>query len=337
MHGSNIGEGSLIAGLVTLWGIEYTIKSTLMNVKPFIRPISSRYYIYYKDEVGLAITDNDILHLIDEYYANVEMETDEYEMFIVDSAYNKVLEERENSWWQKDIENINFEYFKGQIIEICKYKSGKDAFLSLYRNIDKLNDIDCNEEIIKEILYNMQKNYIQKIANRVFYKEQRKWYVMLPVYNVGAGNAIDISFSWSFKDGSYREILNKIGFDDKDYERINKSFSLDNIMISKSDILLNENGQNKVHIPIANELIMLIKHIFVKGQSNKHSKVVINDDLGVNYNKIGELHIEYKDIHGEINNNDYNVFVRMNDNITGDKYGYTETFVDFKFETCRSN
>lgn len=44
--------GSLIAGLVTLWGIEYTIKSTLMNVKPFIRPISQDIISTTKMKLG---------------------------------------------------------------------------------------------------------------------------------------------------------------------------------------------------------------------------------------------------------------------------------------------
>ncbi len=324
--------GSLIAGLVTLWGIEYTIRGTLMNVRPFIRPISSKYYIYYKENDGVVMTSKDILYLIEDYYTNIEMETDELEMFIVDSAYNKVLEDNKGRKWQKEIENINFDYLKNQIIEICKYNNGRDAFLNLYRNIERLDNTGCNEKIIEEILYNMRENYIEKIANRVICQEKMKWYIFLPVYNVGAGNAIDISFNWSFKDGSYKEILNKIGFNDKDYARINKSFSLDKIMNSKADILLNINGENKVYIPIAGELILLIKHILVKIQSSKADNIVNKDDLHVNYNKIAELHIKCKDIHGELNKNDYSVFLRMYDGIEK-KYGYVETYVDLKFET----
>ena len=323
--------GALIAGLVTLWGIDYTIKSTLMNVKPFIRPISSQYYIYHKEGVGIAITDKDIISLMEEYYVDVEIETDPLEMLIVDVAYNAVLEEYKGSQWQEEIERIDFEYFKDQIIKLCRYETGENAFLALNRNIESLDNTGCNKDIIKRIINNMRQCYLQKIAHRVFHGKQMEWYKVVPVYNVGAGNAIDISFSWNFKDGSYKEILNKIGFNDEDYARINKCFSLDNIMLSKVDVLLNMNGENKVNIPIATELILLIKHIFIKRHNNKNANIATNDDMGIKYNKIADLHIECKDIYGGPNENNYSVLLTMNSGI-GEKYGYTETYVNLKFE-----
>lgn len=40
--------GATIAGIVTLWAIETTIKSTLMNFKPVIRPVHIFMYIQVK-------------------------------------------------------------------------------------------------------------------------------------------------------------------------------------------------------------------------------------------------------------------------------------------------
>ncbi|HZX21224.1 MAG TPA: hypothetical protein VFF25_02420, partial [Clostridia bacterium] len=279
--------GALAAGLVTLWGIETTIKSTLMNIKPLLRPISTEFYIYQNSDGNYVMTDKTLLHLIEEYYKNVEIEIDEYKMLIIDVLYEKVINERESSRWQKDIENIDFGNFKSEIIQICKYQNGEDAFSSLDRSADKLDDTGYNGGVIKEILHNMRETYIKKIADRVFFEEKMKGIysnVMVPIYNVGTGNAIDVSFNWTFKEGSYKKILEKIGFDDEDYAKLNGGLSLTNTSPFSTDVLLNMNGENKMHLPLVYQLSNLVKHIFVKRQSNKNTNMAINDDLGINYN-----------------------------------------------------
>lgn len=326
--------GALVAGLVTLWGIENTIKSTLMNVRPLIRPINTEFYIYQDSEGSYVMTDKDLLHLIKDYYRNVETEIDEYRMLIIDVLYEKVLNERESSRWRKDVEDVDFENFKSEIIKVGKYKNEKNAFSGPDRNINKLDDTDCNEGTIKEILHNMREVYVKRVADRVFFEEKMKGIypdVVVPVYNVGAGNAIDVSFNWAFREGGYKKILDKIGFSDEDYAKLSRNFSLANISPYFSDILLNANGENKMHLPLVYQLANLVKHIFVKRRDNKNADMVINDDLGINYNRIADLHIEYKDIYGDPNESSYKVLFKMTDNI-GEEYGYKKTHINLKFE-----
>ena len=328
--------GALAAGLVTLWGIETTIKSTLMNIKPLLRPISTEFYIYQNSDGNYVMTDKTLLHLIEEYYKNVEIEIDEYKMLIIDVLYEKVMNERESSRWQKDVENIDFGNFKSEIIQICKYQNGEDAFSSLDRSADKLDDTGYNGGVIKEILHNMRETYIKKIADRVFFEEKMKGIysnVMVPIYNVGTGNAIDVSFNWTFKEGSYKKILEKIGFDDEDYAKLNGGLSLTNTSPFSTDVLLNMNGENKMHLPLVYQLSNLVKHIFVKRQSNKNTNMAINDDLGINYNRIADLRIECRDVYGDPSENSYKVLFKMIDDI-GEEYGYKKTHINLKFEEC---
>ena len=326
--------GALVAGLVTLWGIENTIKNTLRSVTPLIRPINTEFYIYQNNKGNYVMTDKDLSQLVEDYHRNVEMETDRYKMLIIDILYERILSQRENSRWQKDVGNVSFENFKSEIIKVCKYNNRENTFSNLDGNAEILDDASYNEGTIRETLHNMKETYIQRIADRVFLEEKMKEMysnVMVPVYNVGAGNAIDVSFNWTLKESGYRKILNKIGFNDEDYARLNEGFTPININPSSTDILLNINGENKMNLPLVNQLADLVKHIFIKRQNNKNENIVINDDLGVNYSRIADLHIECKDIYGDPNENSYKVLLKMIDNI-GEEYGYKKTHVDLKFE-----
>lgn len=62
-YGSIVGAG--IAGIVTLWGIEYTIKSTILNVKPAIRPVKTDFFLY--DKNGVFVTAKPMTVLLEEY------------------------------------------------------------------------------------------------------------------------------------------------------------------------------------------------------------------------------------------------------------------------------
>ncbi|MDI9477067.1 MAG: hypothetical protein ACOX0L_00410 [Natronincolaceae bacterium] len=330
--------GALVAGLVTLWGIETTIKSTLMNVKPLIKPINTEFYIYHNSEGNYVMTDKSFLHLIEEYYRNIEIEIDEYKMLIVDVLYEKVVNERENNRWQKDIENVDFENFRSEITKVHKYQNGENAFSNLDRDADKLDDTgySYNGKAIKEIFHDIRETCIERIADRVFFEEKMRGIypnIVVPVYNVGAGNAVDVSFNWTFKENCYKKILDKIGFNDKDYERLNRGLSLTNINPFSTDILLNMNGENKMHLPLAYQLANLVKHIFVKKLDNRNANVVINDDLSVNYSRIADLHIECKDVYGDPSENSYKVLFKMIDDI-GEEYGYKKTHINLKFEEC---
>ncbi len=327
--------GALTAGLVTLWGIENTIKNTLKNVTPLIRPVNTEFYIYQNSEGNYVMTDKNFSNLIEEYYKNFEMEIDEYKMFIIDVMYERVLNGRENSRWQQNNEDINFGNFKSEIVKVCKYKDEEDFFPNLDRSADKLDYMDYHHEgTMKEVLHNMREAYIKKAADRVFFEEKmRDIYsnVTVPVYNIGAGNATDVSFNWSFKESIYEEILDKIGFNNEDYAKLNEGSSLMSINPFSTDILLNMNGENKMHLPLVHQLSNLVKHIFVKRQDNINEDMVINDDLGTDYNRIADLHIECKDIHGDPNENSYKVLFKMIDNI-GEEYGYKKTHVNLRFE-----
>ena len=180
----------------------------------------------------------------------------------------------------------------------------------------------------------MREIYVKRIADRVFFEEKMKGIcpdVVVPVYNVGAGNAIDVSFNWAFQEGGYKKILDKIGFNDEDYAKLSGNFSLANTSPYFTDILLNANGENKMHLPLVYQLSNLVKHIFVKRRDNKNADIIINDDLGINYNRIADLHIEYRDIHGDPNESSYKVLFKMTDNI-GEEYGYKKTHINLKFE-----
>jgi len=327
--------GALIAGLVTLWGIENTIKSTLMNVTPLIRPVNTEFYIYQNSEGNYVMTDKNFSNLVEEYYKNFEMETDEYKMLIIDVLYERILNGRENSRWQQNNENINFGNFKSEIVKVCKYENEEDFFPNLDRSADKLDYMGYHHEgTMREVLHNMREAYVKRVADRVFFEEKMKDIysnVMVPVYNIGAGNATDVSFNWAFKEGIYKKILDKMGFDDEDYAKLDEGSSLMNINPFSTDILLNMNGENKMHLPLVHQLSNLVKHIFVKRQDNRNEDMVINDDLSTDYNRIADLHIECKDINGDPNENSYKVLFKMIDNI-GEEYGYKKTHVNLKFE-----
>ena len=114
------------------------------------------------------------------------------------------MNERENNRWQKDIENVDFENFRSEITKVHKYQNGENAFSNLDRDADKLDDTgySYNGKAIKEIFHDIRETCIERIADRVFFEEKMRGIypnIVVPVYNVGAGNAVDVSFNLTFK------------------------------------------------------------------------------------------------------------------------------------------
>ena len=91
-YGSLIGAG--IAGIITLWGIEYTIKSTVMNVKPCIRPVKKDFYLYEKKGQGLTITEKPLFHLVEEFASKEKVDMFEVNELVIDAIISKLTEEK---------------------------------------------------------------------------------------------------------------------------------------------------------------------------------------------------------------------------------------------------
>jgi hypothetical protein len=329
-YGSVIG--AVIGGTVTLWGIEYTIKSTIMNVKPVIRPVKTYFYVYSdKNSNGMTITEKKLNEAIKEYFEKQEIDLEELNIFMVIEAYSIVKEKHIGTKWDIELSKLDVNILYKDIRDILKYKTARAGFKLLFEElVEKYKDA-CNKSLIEDIVYELRELYKKRCENNIIFQEEQGGYLFIPVYNVGAGNALDIEVNWDVSNLEYRNVCDDLGFNDKDYLEMERSFSFKNMALLRKEMLMCEKDNNKVHIQISTEIIQLIKFIIEKSRKNNNEKKHANNNILVGENKIAQLNIKYYDIHGYSIENKYDIYLKIWDNIVDEYYSYSEKTFYFRF------
>lgn len=267
--------GAIIGGIVTLWGLNVTIKSTYLNVKPLLRPVRTDFYVYLKDE-NMTMTDKNIVVRVNEYFEKEEINFFELDEYMLEEACSKVANNHKGTKWESDIEKIDIDKLYEGIKEICKCKRNEDAFKLLYYELVSKYDKGFDKDLMEEIRYELKQLYINRCAINIIHEENEKWRYFMPLYNVGAGNALDIEVKWDTSDNSYKEYCDKLGFDEKDYLEMKKSFSLDALETLSADILKIKDGEDKRYFEIPCQIIGLIEVIIYKSFIDKSKDINTN-------------------------------------------------------------
>ena len=320
--------GATIAGIVTLWAIETTIKSTLMNFKPVIRPVKSYFYVYTSKEKGsMVITDTRLVEIFKEHCENDEIDFEELDIYMVIEAYAKIEKKYEGTKWSLEVSKLDVEKLYEEIFNICKHRNINKCFKLLFEELADKYKNEINKSIIEDIIYELKKLYRRESERKLINNELEKWDLFFPIYNIGAGNALDIEVNWDVSDLAYKNICDELGFNENDYDEMNKSFSFKNMELLKKEILLCEKDSNKINIVIPGEIVLLIKFIIKKSEDNYS----IKNNILVKENKIAQLTIRYDNIHGETLEDKYNVYFKIWSNIIDEYDDYNEKTFYFRF------
>ena len=261
-YGSLIGAG--IAGIITLWGIEYTIKSTVMNVKPCIRPVKKDFYLYEKKGQGLTITEKPLFHLVEEFASKEKVDMFEVNELVIDAIISKLTEEKGGTEWEHILKNLNRKKMCNLIKEKCAYHTYKDSMEILYRELDKMYRNGVGRVIAERVT----EHFCCVMAFEAMSSEKNKWGVFFPIYNTGAGNATDVQIKWDFSKNYHRELCSNLGFTDNEYEDMLKYFSLDTIEVAEAEVMLNTNGDNIFRVQVPGEVLLLIENLYLKKIKN---------------------------------------------------------------------
>ncbi|WP_366289730.1 hypothetical protein [Paenibacillus sp. AN1007] len=319
--GSIIGAG--IAGLVTLWGIEYTIKNTLLNVKPVIRPVRTDFFLY--DNQGIFVTEKSRSVLVKEFSEKEKVyfsEMDKYDYVII---LNDLVEEYQDREWGEVFAQVDADNLFEEIKSICKSRTYGEAFSDILNRLpEKYND-GVGEKLAEKI----HENFRRKIVYEAMSEAKRQSFVFFWLYNVGAGNAIDIRIAWDFSKNYHKKLCNELGFSENEYMQMLSNFSLDRLAIAEADIMLNTNTDNKVKAFVPNEVILFIKYLYRKSLENNKEKNTNNNAL-VSEQEISLLKISYTDIHGQEHTEYYDVIFKMSSTFD-DSYDYKEQYFYLKF------
>lgn len=320
--------GATIAGIVTLWAIETTIKSTLMNFKPVIRPVKSYFYVYTSKEKGsMVITDTRLVEIFKEHCENDEIDFEELDIYMVIEAYAKIEKKYEGTKWSLEVSKLDVEKLYEEIFNICKHRNINKCFKLLFEELADKYKNEINKSIIEDIIYELKNLYRRESERKLINNELEKWDLFFPIYNIGAGNALDIEVNWDVSDLAYKNICDELGFNENDYDEMNKSFSFKNMELLKKEILLCEKDSNKINIVIPGEIVLLIKFIIKKSEDNYS----IKNNILVKENKIAQLTIRYDNIHGETLDDKYNVYFKIWSNIIDEYDDYNEKTFYFRF------
>lgn len=330
-HDSNDGDwlgfwgsflGGIFGGLATLITILCTIKSISMNSKPIIKPIKKYFYVYIREEQGgITITDKSLYEMVEYNYKNKEIDFNQLNILMVNEVFISL--KYRNEIWESKIQKIldggiHNKIYK-DIKDICNLRIIEDAFKQLKQELPKRYIDDVDKDLINDFILELIETYrIDVCVNRIIYKESFKDFYFIPIYNVGAGNALDVEVKWDVSDKSYKVLCSELGISKND---LKNRFSFENIGSIAVECLLIEQNSNKINIQIPIEIIYLIKYIVCKS---------IQNNILLDENKIAQLNIDYFDIHGNPGNEKYNVIFKIWDNV--DKvYGYSEKNYYLKF------
>ncbi|MEK4458286.1 hypothetical protein [Paenibacillus sp. FSL R10-2748] len=319
--GSIIGAG--IAGIVTLWGIEYTIKNTLLNVKPVIRPVRTDFFLY--DNQGIFVTEKSRSVLVKEFAEKEKVYFSEMDKFDFMIIINELVEEYQDREWGDVFAQVDADNLFEEVKRICKSKTYEKAFSDILNKLpEKYND-GVGEKLANKI----HENFRRKIVYEAMNEAKRRSFVFFWLYNVGAGNAIDIRIAWDFTRNHHKKLCNELGFSEDEYKQMLNNFSLDHIAIAEADIMLNTNTDNRVKVFVPNEVILFIKYLYKKSLKNHKEKNANNNAL-VSEREISILKISYTDIHGQEHTEYYDVIFKMSPTFD-DSSDYKEQYFYLKF------
>jgi len=323
-YGSIVGAG--IAGIITLWGIEYTIKSTFLNVKPTIRPVKTNLFLYDKEGTGIFVTNKSMSALMKEYAESRKVYFSEIDKLDYMGVIAKIVDEYKGTKWESVFAEIDVEELTKEIKNICALKTYNDAMDNLWVELPEKYKDGVGTKLAESI----NEYYRRKIARESMSEAQDLWGLYYWVYNVGAGNALDIRISWDFSKNHHKILCDNLGFNDDDYSEMNNRFLLDKIEVAEADVMLNSNEENKVKAEIPYAVILFIKNLYVKSLKNTKENKHMNNNALVGEHQIAELNISYIDIHGKEHVDYYDVMFRTQSAIQ-EKYGYKEEYFYFKF------
>lgn len=322
--GSVIGAG--IAGIVTIWGIEYAIKNTILNVKPVIRPIKTDFFLYYKKDSMFFASNKSMRVLMKEYEESQKVYFSETDKLDCGSIINLLAEEYKDTKWEAVFRKLNIEDLFNKVKEICQSQTYKNGINNLVNELPEIYKSGVGSRIVEKICENFQRNIAFKVINTA--KDELRLYYW--VYNVGAGNAIDIRISWDFSKNYHKKLCNDLGFSEEEYSDMMKKFSLDKIDIAEADVMLNTNDGNKIRVFIPDEVILFIKHLYIKSFKNCNEMKHMNNNALVGENQIAELNISCIDIYEENHIEHYDVMLRIESTLQN-YYNYEEEYFYLKF------
>lgn len=322
-YGELVGAG--IAGIITLWGIEYTIKSTVMNVKPFIRPVRKDFFLYEKEGYGLTITEKPLFRLIDEFVSTEKVNVFEINEYILSSIIDALAKKTIRTQWKKNLLSIDQYEMCYMIKEICGYRTYQEAYEILRRELDK----EYCDGIGRVVAENIIEHFNKLIVINIMSHNLNERDVFFSIYNTGAGNATDIRIGWDFTNDYCKQLCNNLGFTEE-YKDMLDHFSLEDIEVTEVDVMLNINGENMIKVPVPREVLRLIKLLHIKSVENAKEGKSEKNNVLVGEHKLAELHIICNDIYGEEHNFDYIVMFQIQPAIWN-KYGYNEIRFYLKF------
>lgn len=322
--------GSAVAGIVTLWGIEYAIKTTVMNAKPCIRPTRKDYFLYYNEQRGLFVTDKPFSVQMEERFLADKVDLTDINEVVIGKYVQELAESRQGTKWESILRNLNIKKLCNRIKDMCEYETYNKAAEIMHRELDKKYAHGVGRVIFDKVFDLFRHN----IAFSILSEQWKSNPVFYCVYNTGAGNATDVSFEWDFSKNYHVQICKNLGFSEEDYNKMNRSFSLENIEVAEADVMLNENGNNMVRVQVPDELILFIRNLYLKSiQNGKEEKFVANNAL-VGEHELAELNILCKDIYGEQHCFNYKVMFRIMPTLQSE-FGYSEEKFYLKFESLR--
>lgn len=318
--------GAAIAGIVTLWGIEYTIKSTILNVKPAIRPVRTNFFLYDKEGIGIFTTNKSITVLMEEYSKNQRIYFNESDKLSYLYIKEQLINEYKETKWESIFAEIDVDILYKQIKDLCASKTYQESMTILDTELPNIYENGVGDKLCEKIGEKMRRT----IAFESMCEARDQWFVYYSIYNVGAGNAMDVRIEWDFSKNYHKILCENLGFDEDDYDNMNKSFSLDNIEIAEADVMLNINDDNKVRVSVPNKVILFIKHLYIKSLKNGKEQKYMQNNALVGEHQIAELKISCVDIHGEKHPDSFRVMFGISSTLRN-IYDFKEEHFYFKF------
>ncbi len=321
-YGSIIGAG--IAGIVTLWGIENTIKSTILNVKPAIRPVKTDFFLYDKD--GIFVTVKPMAVILEEYEEREKVYFSEIDKLEYIAIVENLVEEYKDGKWGVVFERVNIDDLFEEVKEMCQLQTYQKAIINITTNLPEKYKNGVGDKLAEKI----STHFRHKIAYEAMSEVRDQWYVYYWVYNVGAGNAVDVRIAWDFSKSYHKKLCNDLGFSEEEYSQMMRNLSLDKIYIAEADVMLNTNDNNKVKFFVPSEVISFIKHLYIKSLKNYNEKKYMNNNALVGEHQIAELNISCIDIHENQHEECYDVIFQIQSTLQ-DNYDFKEEHFYLKF------
>lgn len=325
-YGSIVGAG--IAGIITLWGIEYTIKSTILNVKPEIRPVRKDFFLYQRQGTGIFIADEALPALVKKQFDCSKIQFSDIDKLEYSGILKQLSSQHEGTKLELFFSQIDVNKLYNEIKQLCSFKTYSEAMNLLSEKLPNMYKHGAGEQLYPKIY---EKHY-DDIASSVMIDLSMNWNdCHYYLYNIGAGNASDIRVEWSFKKNYHISLCKALDFSKKEYEDMNNSFSFENVQAGEADVLLNTNENNKIQAAIPTELILFIKLIHRKSEKNIIEKHYAKNNVLIGENPIAELTVSCVDIHGKQHSTRYRVMFKISSTLRT-FYDTQEKIVSLKFD-----